>query len=928
MSSSLSQQQINDIYLSLFGTGITPSASDYASLESLSVNAAISAIINSADTAQYDYPIIRIIEFVSGVAPDPLQLATWANYLETGGSLTSVVAAFAGGTVFQNVFNGGHPVNVNAPPTFAIMYNIIQHALSTNAAQNNYLPTIPQVDGWLATGLSTAQILAQFANGDQYTALTQPYIQNYLAQVAVVAVNSAGGAIGGVTPPVGSLFGVSGPPITITDSTAPTKSTTAGNTITFTVTEVGLPAGTQDMWALTGTAVTGGEVTSPTSGTITFNALGTATVTVTTDYTNLSSASLTLGLTSAPAVTPDTVTLNAPAIQNFTAVVGETLLGGPENTIFQGAVDDLTVGQNTYTSVLDSAVGTAGFNNTLSLVIFNDKHAVDIIPNATNVQTFQVTDLNGESSDTAFNMQMMPQLTTINLVASDQNQDVFFNIPNVVNLGIINNDYAGTDSVELFVQNSVATAPGPHPVTITLQNAGDVAIEYQDTSSGPYDYSADFVTAFNFQNSGDNHVDLWGASTAQSISVAGTGSLWLDFEGKASGYCFHDENLYALTSVNAGFLSGAYDTTEYQFGFNDANIFNPLTFFGAQGNTFVDLNLEVQSTDTGTARGGTFAITTFGGNDKIKIDSYKGNGETITVNSGGGDTTNTNTGSGRGGDSIDLNGWMAVNQTLSVTSGDGNNNVNVVSADYANVTVNQGNGNNNIDIDIWNNQITTLPTLDEGSSAQVTVNVGDGNNGIFINTNKLGGDDNDELSHVTVGAGNGSNEIVVRMGSDSTSMVTVGNGNGNSIDVQTQGSDDGTTFPTTSTITVGTGGTSTDENVITYNDNNAVTSAGGGNGGYETVTVNAGLGGGGVGDISITIGTHSTANVNVGDGQYDITIDMEGSHDTRQRRRPGNGNNDIHVTDSRAEQRSRPASHLGDGINDILVVFDETSRPT
>src|SRR5580692_4406349 len=164
MASSLTQQQINDIYLSLFGTGITPSASDYASLESVSVNAAITAIIQSADVAQYDYPIIRLIEFVTGDAPNAIQLANWANYLETGGSLASVVSSFAASTTFQNVFNNGQPINVNAQPTFAIMYNIIQHALSTNAAQNNYIPTTTQVDAWLATGLSTAQILADFAN--------------------------------------------------------------------------------------------------------------------------------------------------------------------------------------------------------------------------------------------------------------------------------------------------------------------------------------------------------------------------------------------------------------------------------------------------------------------------------------------------------------------------------------------------------------------------------------------------------------------------------------------------------------------------------------------------------------------------------------------------------------------------------------------
>ena len=103
-------------------------------------------------------------------------------------------------------------------------------------------------------------------------------------------------------------------------------------------------------------------MTSPETGTVTIGTNGMASVTVNTAYTNIGSAGLTFEVTSVTPNPTDTITVNAPAIQNFTAVVGETLLGGPENTIFKGAVDDLTVGQNTYTSVLDSAMGNINFH--------------------------------------------------------------------------------------------------------------------------------------------------------------------------------------------------------------------------------------------------------------------------------------------------------------------------------------------------------------------------------------------------------------------------------------------------------------------------------------------------------------------------------------------------------------------------------------
>jgi hypothetical protein len=373
---ALTSAQINAMYTALFGPNHLPNATQTAAWLALDAaqgdGAVISDIVTSPASHQFDYAIVQIIQFVQGTVPNAFQLQNWVSYLESGGSLTSVVDAFAKGTVFQNNFNNGNAFNVDAPVTFTIAQNIIEAALGT-------IPSQSHVQDWVNTGISTAQMLAQFALGDQYSAKTATFVQNYLTHIAAAAAG-----IPGAVAPSGSLFGVS-QLVTVTDNTT-SHATTAGSTITYTVMAVGAAPGTVEHWTLSGTGLS--EVLGATSGTVTIGINGTGSFAINTVNNNIGNQTLTLTVDTAglPAPLPtDAVTLTAPAIQNFTATVGENLIGGAQDTIFQGAVDDKTVGQNTYTSFLDKATGNSGFNNTLSLVIFNQSGSTDIIPNATGV---------------------------------------------------------------------------------------------------------------------------------------------------------------------------------------------------------------------------------------------------------------------------------------------------------------------------------------------------------------------------------------------------------------------------------------------------------------------------------------------------------------------------------------------------------------
>jgi hypothetical protein len=927
---ALTTAQINAIYAALFGPANLPTAAQLAFWEALDAApnggdaAVISGIVNSPASMSSDYAVVQIIEFVQGSVPTAAQLQGWAAYVEAGGALTSVVNAFAGSTNFQNNFNNGNAVNVNAPVNATIAANIIFNALGT-------IPSLTQINAWVATHISVSAMVAEFALGDQYSARTAPFVQNYLTHIALEAAG-----LPGAVAPSGSLFAQVTTDATVTDNTVG-HTTTAGNTITFTISTEGVTAGTVENWALTGAAL--GEVTSGPSGSVMIGANGMATVTVQTNYTGIGSAALTFDLTSVNPVAADTVTLTPPVTQTFNGTP-EVLLGAAgENTIFQGIVDAKIVGANTFLNFLSVSQGGANATNTLELFVDNDTNHFTITPgNSTNldtdIQVLQVTDL-GDAN--YFNLQYMPNLMTINDVGST-NSDYFYNVQNLVNVGVINSDFPTEGFVTVTVINSVA----PGAITVTLENSGYLELTYGNTAG------MDVVTEYDFVVSGDNDLDLFGSQNTTTITVSGpaggapSASLWLHFDTSDGFYDTDENNLYMLNFVDASGLSGAIPATDkYQFGFDAVNIYQgagsagPFMFNGAQGNTYVDLKLEVSESDgtavvgehgeatpyTYEAQGGTFDITTFGGNDYIHINAYEGYGETINVNAGDGNTSSTNTGSKDGGDYVDIHDWRATYQTLNVTDGDGNNTVKIVSADYATVDVQipddaGGFGNNTVTVDLWDGQEYGY------SAAQVTVNVGDGTNDVTVNTDETGSPYNDEGYYggkVDVTAGNGNDDYVnVTNGFEYTDNITVGNGNYDTVDVTNYG------YYANTTITVGTGyGISVD-----YNEIGNVYS-------YEDlVTINLGdlLGGDSSagGTVDVTIQDYDTLNLNAGDGSYAVDVTLAeylgDGHDVVNITM-GNGNNDITVTDGGGTDDDVTIM-LGNGDNDINVNLDDNTDST
>jgi hypothetical protein len=121
------------------------------------------------------YSVAQIIELATGIPPTAAQVTGWEAYENSGGSVQSMVDAFVASTMFANKYNVGAPVNPDATAGFTLTSAIMQSALGV-------APTEPQVNAWLGTGLSTADLFQAFALGDQYgtTLSSQMFISQSL----------------------------------------------------------------------------------------------------------------------------------------------------------------------------------------------------------------------------------------------------------------------------------------------------------------------------------------------------------------------------------------------------------------------------------------------------------------------------------------------------------------------------------------------------------------------------------------------------------------------------------------------------------------------------------------------------------------------------------------------------------------------------
>jgi hypothetical protein len=194
--------EIDDIYETVFHQA--PTASEvgaWITMESSVGDAAlISCIVASPRAEQEVNSVIQVIELATGVLPTAHQMDSWVSYEEAGGSLVSMASAFAESTMFQQAFG---TLDSNSLVTAAFMETLIADALGTPS-------TSPQVERWVNTELSVAQVFTLFALGDQFTGHTLSTNEQYLTAAADAAVEANGGAGNGGSSIVSTTYNDSG----------------------------------------------------------------------------------------------------------------------------------------------------------------------------------------------------------------------------------------------------------------------------------------------------------------------------------------------------------------------------------------------------------------------------------------------------------------------------------------------------------------------------------------------------------------------------------------------------------------------------------------------------------------------------------------------------------------------------------------------
>jgi hypothetical protein len=182
-------EQIGEIYGSVLQHAPTDAevTSELSVASTTGIAAVVSALVNSSETQFNVDPVAQIIDLALGTFPTAHQLAGWVPFIESAGLLQGpaqtndlldqMATAFVASDNFGKVYNNGVDVDPNAPVTAQEMQVIIQAATDKAAT-----PT--QVAAWVATGLTIDQVFVDFALGDQYTAASQPAIQQYLTTLA------------------------------------------------------------------------------------------------------------------------------------------------------------------------------------------------------------------------------------------------------------------------------------------------------------------------------------------------------------------------------------------------------------------------------------------------------------------------------------------------------------------------------------------------------------------------------------------------------------------------------------------------------------------------------------------------------------------------------------------------------------------------
>jgi hypothetical protein len=730
---SLTSSQINVFYEELLARQAT--AAEQAAFVALSQTQSTANIEHAIETlpevANLVDPVIRLYQGAFGRVPDtvgnfggPGSSGFWVNVnaLRNGISLQNLAEAFTVSAEFIAIYG----TNAVTPALIQAYYHHILNRDGSTA----------EVNSWLNSGLDAAHILIGFTQSAEYIAASQPQLLAFKT-----AVLNGQHPAGGLPP--------APPSYTLVSDHDFSGTANEGQSITYTLQGPASDAGKTYSYTLSG-VTPGQDITGGLTGTVTLDALGLASIVVTTIADQKTDGPLPMTLTVA-GLTDEVTILNTsltPAIQNFTSTVGETLVGGPAATTFVGTVDTNIVGNNTLSNVVDVAQGNKLFHN-IEKIIIDNTDGTALNPSSTGVQELQVVNLDKHGGTTQLNAQFMKDVNEITSTGSSHNLNIF-NLQNFINTINVTQSDVGFNF--LGVKMIDGTVGGAQTINTSQIHTLFLADE---TSNG-----TDIVTSFTVTVAGDDtNLTIDGTSVATSFTVSDTGTTdatVINFFNDGAG-----EGTEALTSLSSAGIAGSivFNNVEVSDG-------HVLTFTEGSGTNTLNASVEGTGGLTINGNGGTDTAnvtltaddtTAAGGNGQVILVTEGNGNDTLNVTSPVSTTVGNNvtvTGTyGNGNDNLSVQ--VNDNANVSLTAGNGNDNVNVTVQDPSTVKVSLGNGSNNI-------------TVNNGEGANTTVTAGNGGNVVIINTTDAGasGDDgNDEGGQsYTVTLGTGANQLTITPG--------------------------------------------------------------------------------------------------------------------------------------------------------------------
>ena len=179
---SLTANQIDGIYEVVLQRA--PTATEVTSSQALDSAtgdvATVATVVNSAEAITNVYPVLQMFELAFGHLPTA---ATLASMVQSELNVTQLSAAVVASQTFANTYNGGALMDPNSPVTASVVETLYTEALG-------HAPTQATVNGWLNSGLSTAQAFQEMVTSQSYFQTTQAGIQQYLTAAADNAVTT------------------------------------------------------------------------------------------------------------------------------------------------------------------------------------------------------------------------------------------------------------------------------------------------------------------------------------------------------------------------------------------------------------------------------------------------------------------------------------------------------------------------------------------------------------------------------------------------------------------------------------------------------------------------------------------------------------------------------------------------------------------